>query len=118
MNYRNTPHHSTGKAPNELIMGRLIRTKIVTPIKPAKGKSQQEAMLQDKKSRKQTLQLKDRKKKAVHRNFKIKRQKTATKPPFDPKSYTNIKIKGTQVIAVRETQTRVRNIARCKLLHI
>ena len=109
MKYRNTPHHSTGKASSELIMGRLIRTKIVTPIKPAKGKLQQEAMLQDKKSRKQTLQLKDRKKKAVHRNFKIeekvliKRQKTATKPPFDPKSYTNIKIKGTQVIAVRET---------------
>lgn len=55
------------------------------------------------------MQLKDRKKKEVHGNFKIgdkvlsKKQKTATKPPFDPKSYTNIKIKGTQVIAVRET---------------
>lgn len=109
MKYRNTPHHSAGKASSELIMGRLIRTKIVTPIKPAKGKLQQEAMLQDKRSRKQRLQLKDRKKKEVHGNFKIgdkvlsKKQKTATKPPFDPKSYTNIKIKGTQVIAVRET---------------
>ena len=36
MNYRNTPHPSTRKAPSKLIMGRLPRTKIVTPIKPAK----------------------------------------------------------------------------------
>jgi len=28
INYRNTPHPSTGKAPNQLIMGRLLNTKI------------------------------------------------------------------------------------------
>ena len=30
MNYRNTPHPSTGKAPSQLIMGRLLKSKIPT----------------------------------------------------------------------------------------
>ena len=30
MSYRDTPHPSTGKAPSELIIGRLLRTKIAT----------------------------------------------------------------------------------------
>lgn len=52
MNYRNTPHSCTGKAPCKLIMGRLLRTKIVTPINSAKGELHQKTMHQDKLSRK------------------------------------------------------------------
>ena len=40
-----TPQYWKGK-------GRLLMTKIVTPMKPAKGKLHQEAILQDKESRK------------------------------------------------------------------
>ena len=60
----------------------------------------------------------------VHRNIKIgnkvliKQQKTTTKPAFDPKPSTVIKVKSTQVTAVRGTKRRVRNITKCKLLHI
>ena len=124
MNCRNTPHPSTGKAPNELIMGRLLRIKIVTPIKTAIGKLHQDAILQEKESNKQRKQLIERNKQAIHRNIKIgdrvliRQQNTTTKPPFYPKLYTIIKVKGTQVTAVRGTKTRVRNIAKCKILHI
>ena len=81
-------------------------------------------MLKDRESGEQRKQLRDKKKKSVHRNIKIgdevllKQQKTTTKPHFDPKPYVVIKVKGTQVTAVRRTKTRVRNIAKCKLLHI
>ena len=47
----------------------------------------------------------------------ITQQKTGLEPPFDPKSYTVIGVKGTQVTAIRGSKRRVRNMAKCKLLH-
>jgi transposase InsO family protein len=35
MNYRNTPHPSTGKTPAELMMGRQLRTKVPSLVLPA-----------------------------------------------------------------------------------
>ena len=112
MNYKNTPHPCTGKVPSELIMGRLLRTKKVTPIKPAKGILHQEAMLQDR----EIVGNKGSNLDTISK-FLIKQQKTTTKPPFDSKHYT-VMVKVTQVKAIRGTKTRVRNIPRCKLLHI
>ena len=39
LNYRNTPHATTGKRPTELLMGRKIKTKIPTVITPPTGRS-------------------------------------------------------------------------------
>ena len=92
INYRNTPHPSTGKASSELIIGRLLRKKIVKPMTPGKGKLHQKAMLQKRESRKQRKSLRHRKNETVHSNIKIadkiliKHQETTTKPLFDPKT--------------------------------
>lgn len=73
-------------------------------------------MLQDKESRNQRKQLRDRNKETAHRNttigdkFLIKLQKRITKPAFDPKPCTYIKVNGTQVTAVKGTETRVRKL--------
>lgn len=63
ISYRNTPHPSAGKAPSKFIMGKQLRAKVITSIKSAKGELYQEAMLQDRESRNQRKQLRDRKKK-------------------------------------------------------
>ena len=47
LNYRNTPHLSTGKAPAELMMRRQIRTRILGLMRPTQEKVDQEAKAQD-----------------------------------------------------------------------
>lgn len=63
ISYRNAPHPSAGKAPSKFIMGKQLRAKVITSMKSAKGELHQEAMLQDRESRNQRKQLRDRKKK-------------------------------------------------------
>ena len=48
MNYRNTLHPSTGKAPNELTKGRLLKTKILALIKTPENDIHKEAQVRDK----------------------------------------------------------------------
>ena len=43
MNYRNTPHSTTGKTPSELLMNRIIKTKVPAWIPTAQGKTHEEA---------------------------------------------------------------------------
>ena len=101
MNYRNTLNPSTGKAPSELIMGRLLKTKVPSLVKPATRKIHKEAKEQDKKSRQIRKLQRDFKRRATTKTMVpggcilIKQQKTTTKPPFDPKPYTVTKVKGT-----------------------
>ena len=103
-------------------MGRLLKTKIAAPISPARGKIHEEAKLQDERTLAHRKQLRDQTKKAVTKAITpgdkvlIRQQKTTTKSPFDPKPYTVIKVNGTQITAARGTQTKVRNIAKYKLL--
>ena len=47
ISYRNAPQPSAGKAPSKFIMGKQLRTKVITSIKSAKEELHQEAMLQD-----------------------------------------------------------------------
>ena len=47
LNYRNTPHPSTGKTPAELLMSRRLRTKVPSLIVPAQGKIHREAQVKD-----------------------------------------------------------------------
>ena len=106
----------------DLIMGRLLKSKIPTLIKPATGKIHKEAKAKDQQTRANRKLLRDTRRKATTKiitpgdNILIKQQKTTTKPPYDPKPYTVTKVKGTQITAVRGDQVKLRNAAKCKLL--
>ena len=51
LNYRNTPHSSTGQSPASLMMGRIIRTKIPQLIPVPDSEVHCKAKAQDSKSR-------------------------------------------------------------------
>ena len=57
LNYQNTPHPSTGKAPAELIMRRQIRTRIPGLMRPTQEKVDKEAKAQDGRTRKEGKEL-------------------------------------------------------------
>ena len=123
LNYRNTVHPSTGKTPSQLMMGRTIRTKIPTIIKTGDAKTDlEEARERDQQTRLRRKSLRDQRKTAREKEYKIgdrvliAQRKTTTKPPYDPKSYEIKDIKGTQIKASRGSQIKVRNMAKVKLL--
>ena len=66
LNYRTSPHSSTGKAPTTLLFGRSLRTRL--PQLP-KGKKEEEVRNKDLKSKSRMKKFAD--KKAVHREIKI-----------------------------------------------
>ena len=51
LNYRNTPHPSTGKTPAELMIRRMIRTRLPVAVQPATAKVDKEAKMVDKNPR-------------------------------------------------------------------
>ena len=122
MNYRNTPHPSTGKTPAQLMMGRKLRTKVPSLVLPAEGKVHREAQETDKKTRSKRKLDRDTKKRAVEKTILagdkvlVHQKKSTIKPPYDPKPYTVTEVKGTQVIAHRGSKTRIRNMAKLKVL--
>ena len=93
MNYRNTPHPSTGKTLAELLMSRRLRTKVPSLIVPAQGKIHREAQLKDQETRAARKKVFDKKKKSEVKvivlgdRVLIKQQKTTVNPLFDPKPY-------------------------------
>ena len=120
LNYRNTPHASTGKTPAELMIGRQIKTRIPTVMKRANRKKDMEA-------RKYNGEINDRREKEYNKRkharntdlkkgdqVLIKQEKTTIKPPYDPRPYTVVEIKGTKITAERDGQTRSRNKAKFK----
>ena len=122
LNYRNTPHPSTGKTPAELIMGRRLRSKVPSLVKPGKGKVLKEARTKDKETKVQQKEVFDKRKRAVLKKVQpgdkvlIKQQKSSVKPPYDPKPYTVTKVKSAQVTAERGTKTRVRDMSKVKVV--
>ena len=122
LNYRNTPHSSTGQSPASLMMGRIIRTKIPQCIQAPDSAVHRKARAQDSKSRNDRKVYRDEVKKAREVDFKVKarvllsQKKTTTKPPFDPNPFQVIKINGQQVTIQRGAKVLVRNKAQLKLL--
>ena len=107
LNYRNTPHPSTGKTPAELLMNRRLRTKVPSVRFPAQGRVHQEAQIKDKETQAARKKVFDKRKRAQVNvilpgdNVLIKQQKTTVDPPFDPKPYKVTKVKNTQMTAER-----------------
>ena len=122
LNYRNTPHPSTGKTPSELMMGRIIRTRVPRLIKTSPTKTLQEARIKDKETRLARKEKHDKRKTAKEKKIEkgdrvlISQRKTTVKPPYDPKPYTVQEVKGTQVVVQRGEKTRVRNLGKVKIL--
>ena len=122
LNYRNTPHPSTGKTPSEMIMLRRMKTKIPAILKASDNNIQKEGKERDKITRKVRKQIFDKKHKEREETISpgdkilIKQQKTTIKPPFNPDPFVVTELKGTQVTAERGQKVRVRNRAKVKLL--
>ena len=123
LNYRNTIHPSTGKTPSQLMMRRIIRTKIPRmQVKLNPEADLEEAREKDKETRLERKEKRDKRKTAREKNIQIgdkvliAQRKTTTKPPYDPKAYEVVDIKGTQITASRGSKTRVRNMAKVKVL--
>jgi hypothetical protein len=114
LNYRTSPHSSTGKAPATLLFGRSLRTRL--PQLP-KEKKVEEVRNKDLKSKSRMKKFAD--KKAVHREIKIgdhvllRRDKLANKlqAPFDPSPYRVTKVKESMVTAERNQKNVTRNIS-------
>ena len=122
LNYRNTPHPSTGKTPAQLMMNRRPRTRIPSLLRPELGKVHLEAQKQDRETREKRKEVFDKSKRAVMKKVKpgdkvlVKQQKTTLKPPYDPKPYTVEKVKEAQVTARKGGKVRVRDMSRLKVV--
>ena len=70
LNYRNTPHPSTGKTPASLMMNRKIKTKLHAIIKPIKNKVHVEARDKDAKTREERKIKLDKRRRARDIDYK------------------------------------------------
>ena len=123
MQYRNTPHPSTGKTPSELMFNRVVRTRLPTMRKTMSNTTVQEAREKDIEERLKRKEVRDKRKTAQEQMVKpgmkvlVAQRKTTTKPPFDPNPYTITEVKGTQVTVEREgKKSKKRNLAKVKIL--
>ena len=122
LNYRNTPHPSTGKSPAELMIRRPIRTRIpikMTPLRESTDLEARDKNQQVNKARKLEFdKRKHAKEVTINKGDKIliKQEKSTIKPPYDPEPYVVTRTKGTQVIATRGGKTKIRNKAKVKKL--
>ena len=122
MNYRNTPHPSTGKTPAELMIRRQIRTRVPMLMKSTTEKVDVEAKAMDRVAREKRKDMFDNRKHAKTKEVimgdkvLVKQAKPSVKPPFDPKPYVVTEVKGTQVTARRGTKERKRNQVKMKVV--
>ena len=93
LNYRNTPHPATGKAPVELVFKRSIKTRIPRKTILLGEEEIEEAKEVDKRSRLERKEQFDKRKRTVDKavcsgdTVLIKQSKSSVKPPFDPTPY-------------------------------
>ena len=122
LNYRNTPHPSTGRTPSEMIVLRAARTKIPSIRRGVENNMRKEAKEKDEEKKKTRKEVYDKKHRSKEVKITpgdkvlIKQEKTTIKPPFDPAPYEVTQVKGTQVTARRGGKERIRNMAKVKLL--
>ena len=122
LNYRNTPHPSTGKTPAELMIRRQIKTRLPIMMKATTDKVDKEAKAVDREAREKRKTRFDKAKHVreqevvVGNKVLLKQQKSSIKPPFDPEPYTVTEVKGTQVTARRGGKERKRNKVKMKVV--
>ena len=122
LNYRNTPHYTTGVAPSELVLGRLIRTKMPHVDKINRSKLHQKARKNDQEQRTKTKEMLDKRRRATETKIDVGDQvllaqnKSTTSPPFDPKPYDVVQVKHNIVQVERDGKTKRRHASKVKKL--
>ena len=115
LQYRATPHPTTGKSPAEMLYNRKIRTKLPQWFPNEESKETKGARkMHDEKRMVQKHQFDRRrnaKEKIVHPGDQIliRQKKTTTAPPFDPKPYVVTDVDGNRVHANRDGRQRRRD---------
>ena len=117
LNYRATPHSSTGISPAKLLFGREIATKLPEPVE-VESTFMSEVQIKDAEAKRKMKEHADKVKRAQRSTIEIgdkvlvhqrKHNKFSTR--FDPSPYTAIDIKGTMVTAARNEKYVTRNIS-------
>ena len=122
LNYRNTPHSSTGKTPASLMMDRPIKTKLPSIIAPPTSITHLQAQQHDADAKAKQKKYGDKHRRATDRKHKLgdivllHQKKTTTKPPFNPDPYTVTQTKGTKITATRRGQEVTRNVDKWKIV--
>ena len=122
MNYRNTPHSSTGQTPASLMMNRGIKTKIPTMIKTPTTPAHKEARQKDAAAKTKQKEYADKHRRATDRQYKVGdtvllyQKKSTTKPPYDPDPFTVTTTEGTKITATRRGKVVTRNVDKWKIL--
>ena len=119
-NYRNTPHDTTGKCPSQLLMNRIIRTKVPVFIPSPTGKAHKEARQADRKQKEKQKNYADKHRRArvvehkVGDKVLLRQTKTTVKPPYDPEAYVVEQVRGAEITARRGKKTVTRNVQKWK----
>ena len=122
LNYRNTPHASTGFTPSRLLMGRVIKTKLPALIRKPNTKEHRKAQENNKESKRKAKEYADKRRRAKDREVKvgdkilITQDKSTIRQPFDPNPYEVTKVSHAQVTAERNGRKKVRNMGKCKIV--
>ncbi|XP_064468821.1 uncharacterized protein K02A2.6-like [Ornithodoros turicata] len=113
LNYRATPHSTTGITPAELLFGRKIRTRI--PEIPEK-KPHENLEKRDREKKEQMKAYADKQRHAAHHELRqgdtvlLKRQSPLScESAYDPRPYRVIRVQGTAITAERDNKKIVRN---------
>jgi hypothetical protein len=116
LNYRATPHTTTGRTPSELLFNRIIKTKLLQVIKSRVPRS---LKTRDAQRKSQCKRYADKNKSAMVNKFRVgqhvllaKREGNKMSSVFENKLYKVIKKKGSNLLVKSENgQTFYRNVS-------
>lgn len=122
---RSTPHPTTKKTPAELLFGRSIRTRLPqTQHLTVNRPDIKEAIQEDIRSKQKQKQYKDDKSYVKHHKITkgnqvlFKQKSSKHVPPYDPRPYTVTDVRGHQITASREHQTKTRDAKKWKKIEV
>ena len=123
LNYRATPHSTTGHSPATLLFNRNIRTKLPHPVKENKSNMHQKLKEKDSKAKAKMKDHADEKSRAktsaiVVGDIVLVRQSKENKlsTRYDPKPYKVVKRRGSRITVLRNGHYVTRNISFFKKL--
>ena len=121
--YRATPHPSTGKTPAELMYGgRTFRTRLPEKQRKAPSQTVKEARNNDKQAKAKQKMYKDSKQYVRPHKLEtgdqalLSQKQSKTNPPYDPRPYTIIEVKGHQITGQRNEKRVTRDAQKWKKL--
>ena len=121
LNYRATPHSTTGIAPAQLLFNRKITTKLPEISQPEDTPADTAVRAKDTKAKEKMKQRADKRARSRQPDIKIgdtvlvrqkKRNKLTMK--FDPAPYKVIEVKGSMITAIPNERTITRNVSHFK----